>query len=172
MTKRDIGSDEYNSYYQPYIDKAGDGNVFDSLRNNSEIIIQFFKIIKKEKLDYRYAEDKWTIKEILLHLIDTERVFAYRAMCIARKDMTELPGFDQDAYVPISKANRRSLASYIKEFELVRDAGIALFESFEDEMSEKIGEASKSPLSPRAAGFIAAGHQKHHLLLFKSHYGL
>ena len=110
--------------------------------------------------------------QVLQHIIDTERIFQYRALTIARGDVTPLPGFDHDAYVPVSKAHRRSLNSFIKEFKLVREAGIALFESFEEEMSGKLGEASKSQLSPRAAGFISAGHQKHHLLLFKSHYGL
>ncbi|RXJ45952.1 DinB family protein [Gelidibacter gilvus] len=170
MTKRDIGSDEYNSYYQPYIDKTGDGNVFDSLRNNSEIIIQFFKTIKKEKLDYRYAEDKWTIREILLHLIDTERVFAYRAMCIARKDMTELPGFDQDAFVVHSQANERSVESLLSEYRNVRMATVSLFDSFDLKSLEQIGVANGSDLSVRAIVFIIIGHENHHLEVIKERY--
>lgn len=163
---------EYNAYYQTYIDKLPDEELITILKDQKKEFVIYLKGLKEEDLKHSYAEGKWTVAQVLQHLIDTERIFQYRALTIAREDLTPLPGFDQDAYVPISKANRRSLASYIKEFELVRDAGIALFESFEEEMSEKLGEASKSPLSPRAAGFIAAGHQKHHLLLFKSHYGL
>jgi hypothetical protein len=134
--------------------------------------VNFLKGLKEEDLKLSYAQGKWTVAEVLQHLIDTERIFQYRALTIAREDLTQLPGFDQDAYVPVSKANRRSLASFIKEFDLVRDAGIALYESLEDEMLSLTGDANKSPLSPRAAGFISAGHQKHHLILFKSHYGL
>lgn len=84
MNKSEIGLEEYNSYYQPYIDKAGTGNVFDDLRSNHETIILFLKSIPVEKLHYRYAKGKWTIKEILLHLIDTERVFAYR-QCVLQE---------------------------------------------------------------------------------------
>lgn len=170
MTKGDIGSGEYNSYYQIYIDKTGDGNVLDNLRSNTEIIIQFFKTIKKEKLDYRYAEDKWTIKEILLHLIDTERVFAYRAMCIARKDMTELPGFDQDAFVINSHANERSIESLLLEYLNVRMATVSLFDSFDLRGLEQMGVANGSSLSVRAIVFIIIGHENHHLQVIKERY--
>lgn len=115
MTKEELSSDEYNSYYQPYVDKVGDGNVFNGLQDNVKTILPFFKSIKNEKLHYRYAEGKWTVQEILLHLIDTERVFAYRAMCFARNDKTELPGFDQDAFVANSYADERSIESLLSE---------------------------------------------------------
>lgn len=170
MTKGDIGSGEYNSYYQIYIDKTCDGNVLDNLRSNTEIIIQFFKTIKKEKLDYRYAEDKWTIKEILMHLIDTERVFAYRAMCIARKDMTELPGFDQDAFVINSHANERSIENLLLEYRNVRMATVSLFDSFDLRDLEQMGVANGSSLSVRAIVFIIIGHENHHLQVIKERY--
>jgi len=172
MKRSALNSSEYNSFYQTYIDQLPDEELITILKNQKEEFIIFLNSLKEEDLKHSYGKGKWTVAQVLQHLIDTERIFQYRALTIAREDLTPLPGFDQDAYVPVSMANRRSLASYTKEFELVRDAGIALFESFEDQMSEKIGEASKSHLSPRAAGFIAAGHQKHHLLLFKSHYKL
>ncbi len=167
-----INPSEYNAYYQTYIDKLPDEELLVILEDLKIEFVNFLKGLKEEDLKHSYAEGKWTVAQALQHLIDTERIFQYRALSISREDLTPLPGFDQDAYVPVSKANRRSLASFIKEFELVRDAGIALYESLEDEMLSKIGDASKSPLSPRAAGFISAGHQKHHLILFKSHYGL
>ncbi len=167
-----LKSSEYNSYYQTYINKLPDEELLKLLSDLKLEFTHFLKDLKEEDLKHSYALGKWTVAESLQHLIDTERIFQYRALSIARKDPTPLPGFDHDAYVPLSKANRRSLDSFIKEFESVRDAGIMLFESLDDEMLNIIGNANESPLSPRAAGFISAGHQKHHLLLFRSHYGL
>ena len=172
MTKSELPTSEYNAFYQTYIDKLPNEELIPILKDQKTEFVRFLKGLKEDDLKHFYAEGKWTVAQVLQHIIDTERIFQYRALTIAREDLTPLPGFDQDAYVPVSKAERRSLNSFIKEFELVRDAGIALFESFEEEMTNKIGEASKSQLTPRAAGFISAGHQKHHLLLFKSHYGL
>ncbi|MCL8005984.1 DinB family protein [Gelidibacter japonicus] len=170
MNKSEIGLEEYNSYYQPYIDKAGTGNVFDDLRSNHETIILFLKSIPVEKLHYRYAKGKWTIKEILLHLIDTERVFAYRAMCIARSDKTELPGFDQDDFVAHSNADKRSMESLLSEYQSVRKATISLFESFNQKSLARIGTVSHSRLSVRAIALIILGHESHHLQMIKEHY--
>ncbi|WP_029331973.1 DinB family protein [Gillisia marina] len=172
MMTSELPTSEYNTFYQTYIDKLPDEELIKILKDQKTEYVSFLKGLKEDDLKHAYAEGKWTVAQVLQHVIDTERIFQYRALTIAREDLTPLPGFDHDAYVPASKANRRSLESYIAEFEAVRDAGIALFESFEEDMSGRVGEASRSQLSPRAAGFISAGHQKHHLLLFKSHYGL
>ncbi len=172
MTISQLLTSEYHAFYQTYIDKLPNEDLISILKDQKKEFVIFLKGLQEKDLKHAYAEGKWTVAQSLQHVIDTERIFQYRALTIAREDLTPLPGFDQDAYVPVSKAERRSLSSLIKEFEVVRDAGIALFESFEEEMYCKIGEASKSQLSPRAAGFILAGHQKHHLVLFKSHYGL
>jgi hypothetical protein len=172
MTTSQLLTSEYNPFYQTYIDKLPDEDLISILKDQKKEFLIFLKGLQEEDLKHSYAEGKWTVAQSLQHVIDTERIFQYRALTIAREDLTPIAGFDQDAYVPVSKAERRSLSSLIKEFEVVRDSGIALFESFEEEMYCKIGEASKSQLSPRAAGFISAGHQKHHLVLFKSHYGL
>tara|TARA_R100001369_G_scaffold20091_1_gene36779 strand:+ start:283357 stop:283875 length:519 start_codon:yes stop_codon:yes gene_type:complete len=163
---------EYHPFYKNYIDQLPNEDLISILKDLKVEFVGFLKNLKKEDLTYNYAEGKWTVAQSLQHLIDTERIFQYRALTIARADLTPLPGFDQDAYVPVSKAEKRTLPGFIKEFEAVRDAGIALFESFDEEMFSKVSEASKSHLSPKAAGFILAGHQKHHLALFKSHYGL
>lgn len=170
MNKSEIGLEEYNSYYQPYIDKAGTGNVFDDLRSNHETIILFLKSIPVEKLHYRYAKGKWTIKEILLHLIDTERVFAYRALRFARNDKTELSSFDQDAFVAQSSADERSMESLLSEYHSVRKATISLFESFDQKSLARVGIASHSRLSVRAIPFIILGHENHHLQMIKEHY--
>ncbi len=170
MIAKDISSDEYNSYYQTYLSKTNDVQLNEGLRSNMEKVISFLKSISKNKLVYRYEEGKWTIKEMLLHIIDTERIFAYRALRIARQDQTPLPGFDQDAYVPTSKANDRSLESLLDEYKTVRHATIALFDSFDDEMLIQVGSASNSPLSVRAAGYILIGHENHHCDIIRERY--
>lgn len=172
MTTSQLSLQEYNAFYKTYIDKLPDEELISILKNQKKEFLKFLETLKEEELAHSYAEGKWTVAQVLQHIIDTERIFQYRALTIAREDLTPLPGFNHDAYVPASKAHRRNLSSFAKEFELVRDAGIALFESFEEEMFGKIGEASKSQLSARAAGFITGGHLKHHLELFKSHYKL
>ncbi len=163
---------EYHPFYKNYIDQLPNEDLITILKDLKKEFVEFLNSLKKEYLTHSYADGKWTVAQSLQHLIDTERIFQYRALTLARQDLTPLAGFDQDAYVPVSKAEKRTIPSFINEFEAVRNAGIALFESFDEEMLSKVGEASKSHLSPRAAGFITAGHQKHHLVLFKSHYGL
>ena len=172
MKRSDLNSSEYHSYYQNYINQLPDQELLIILQDQKEEFIDFLKGLTEEDLKHSYAQGKWTVAQVLQHVIDTERIFQYRALTIAREDLSPIPGFDQDAYVPVSKANRRSLDSFVKEFESVRNAGITLFESFEEDMSNRIGAANKSQLSPRAAGFIMAGHQQHHLKLFKTHYAL
>jgi hypothetical protein len=172
MKRSDLNTSEYNPYYKTYIETLPDQDLIIILEDLKTEFINFLKGLNEENLKHSYALGKWTVGQVLQHIIDTERIFQYRALTIAREDLTPISGFDQDAYVPASKADRRSLESFIREFESVRNSGIALFESFEEDMFNRIGKANKSNLSPRAAGFISAGHQKHHLLLFKSHYGL
>ncbi|WP_299390904.1 DinB family protein [uncultured Gelidibacter sp.] len=170
MSVRNLSSDEYNVYYQPYLDKVGEGGALEILKGSRNIVSSFLEGIKEEKFAFRYAEGKWTIKEVLLHLIDTERVFAYRALCIARKDQTKFSGFDQDDYVANSQANERSVESLLLEYKNVRSATISLFESFNDEALLQTGYASNSQLSVRAIAFIIVGHENHHLDIIKSRY--
>lgn len=170
MTSKDLNSNEYNAYYKTYIDKSKDLTLKDSLKYNYETVLQFLKDIPEAKLEYRYAEGKWTIKEIILHLIDTERIFAYRALRISRNDLTELAGFDQDAYVPESMANQRSLDSLLEEYTAVRYATISLFDNLSDSKLKTLGTASNSSLSARAAGFIIVGHENHHCEVITNRY--
>lgn len=169
MTAKDLKPTEYNSYYQTYISKT-DGLSISSMRENFDVLLTFLQEIPREKLEYRYAEGKWTIKEVILHMIDTERIFSYRALRIARQDQTPLPGFDQDLYVAPSLANHRSLDSLLKEYIAVKTATITLFESFDDEMLMQIGTASNSPISVRALGFIVMGHENHHCEVLRQRY--
>ncbi|MDH3652238.1 MAG: DinB family protein, partial [Saprospiraceae bacterium] len=112
----------------------------------------------------------WTVKELLLHMIDTERIFAYRALRIARSDLTPMAGFDQDDYVPYSNANERSSTSIVSEYSAVRQATIQLFKNFTDAMYAKCGTASERPFTPLALGFIIAGHEIHHLRILMEKY--
>ena len=162
--------EEFNSYYAPYINLVEHKDNVLSLQQNFQDTLSFYKSIPEEKWLFSYADGKWTIKEVIQHLLDTERVFAYRALCFSRKDNVELPGFDQDEYLINSNANSRSKESLIEEYVSIRNATITLFNSFSDEMFLQIGVASNNPLSVRAAGYIIAGHEKHHCNIIKERY--
>ena len=123
-----------------------------------------------DKFDYRYDEGKWTIKEIIQHLIDSERVFSYRALRISRNDKTPLPGFDENSFVENTNSNQRSLQGLLTEMAVVRQATLSLFSSFSVEQLERIGMASNHQISVRAIGFIIIGHQEHHQKIFQERY--
>jgi len=126
--------------------------------------------IPEAKQSYSYADGKWTVKELVQHMIDTERVFAYRALRFARKDHTNLPGFDQDEFNTTANANSRDFLEMLEEFTLIRKSSISLFKSFDQEMLKTMGTASDSPMSVRAAGYIISGHALHHLNVLKEKY--
>lgn len=163
---------DYPKYYQTYIAHLPQDDLFDILIRQREEMLTFLGGLKPEDLMSSYATDKWTVAQVLQHMIDTERIFQYRALRIARNDSTPLAGYDQDAYVPNSAATERTSESFSKEYYVVRQSGIYLFESFNEEMFRRKGISNNQPLSAAAAAFIIAGHEKHHLLLFKSNYNL
>ncbi|MUU77202.1 DinB family protein [Winogradskyella endarachnes] len=165
-----INSNEYNSYYQPYIDYATNSSILEGLSINLKDVVAFFETISEEKQEYAYAKGKWTIKDILLHLIDTERIFSYRALRISRNDKLPLQGFEQDDYVLNGYANNRSMENLIKEYIAVRKSTIALYKSFNTDALLKIGEASGFPISVRALGYIITGHENHHVSVIKKRY--
>ncbi|MEJ1222000.1 DinB family protein [Sediminicola sp. 1XM1-17] len=170
MKATDLLTTEYNSYYQPYIDALGDVELMEGLKSGMDQFINEVKNIPDEKLTYAYGVGKWTVSEVLVHLIDTERIFQYRALRFYRNDRTPLPGFDQDEYVPASNANSRSKDSIIKEYLAVRQSTIALFETFEEKELNRTGMASGAKMSVGAAGLIISGHQKHHLAILQNRY--
>lgn len=170
MKLQELKESEYPEYYQKYISQLSNENLIFLLESQKEEKIRFLRSLKTEDMSFKYAEGKWTVAEVIQHELDTERIFQYRALCIARNDKTSLPGYDQDAYVPGSNANNRSIAEYINEYELIRNSGIALFKSFNEEMLKRVGSSNGYDLSAAAAGFIIAGHEKHHLKLFKTNY--
>ena len=170
MTKAEITADEYSPYYAQYIALAGNKELIEELFNSESLTVQFFESLPEDKLMFRYAEGKWTPLEILQHIIDTERIFAYRAFRFARMDKTPLPGFEQDDYVNPSQANDKSLSQLIKEFKVGRQHSISLFQSLSDAHISFIGNASGSPMSARAVMAIIVGHEIHHINIMKERY--
>jgi uncharacterized damage-inducible protein DinB len=162
---------EYNPYAIMYIKLLpDDGQVLKHLKENFKTVKEFIESLPLDKLDYRYAENKWTIKEMLVHIMDDERIYAYRALRIARNDKTPLPGFEQDDYVPFSKANKRSLPSIFREYKTIRNATLSLFTSLSKEDLLRIGTANDHPVSVRALAYHIAGHELHHLNIIKERY--
>lgn len=171
MTSQDLTASEHHPYYSQYIDLVPkDQSLVQALRSGRDAAVLFFNELDDSKVNYRYEEGKWTPKEILLHLIDAERVFGYRALRFARRDHTPLEGFEQDDFVRYSKAYSRSMTSLLQEYKAVREATIAFFEAMDEEMLTSEGVASGSNLSCRAAGFIIAGHDRSHIKIIKERY--
>ena len=170
MISKNLNTNEYNIYYKPYIDLASSSDIIEGLKQNLASVLEFYSELPKAKHNYAYADGKWTIKDILLHIIDTERIFTYRALRVAREDKTPLAGFDQDNYVISSQSLLRPLEDILEEYKAVRNATIALYSSFDTEALQRIGEASGSPISVRAIGYILTGHENHHNQVIKERY--
>lgn len=157
-------------FYQNYINKAPDENVVKAIEKNARNFRKLLKKIPKKKLDYAYAEGKWTIRELLQHIIDAERVFSYRATSIARKDPTPLPSFDENLWGANSNAGSRSWKEMIDEFTSLREANEIFFSSLAEEQLRSIGTASNKEVNVLALGFIIAGHVEHHIDIIKERY--
>lgn len=170
MLVSELPSSEYNRFYQTYVMALGNVDLLEELKAGKSNFLSLFEKISEEKLDFAYEEGKWTLAEAIVHTIDTERIFQYRALCIARNDKTPFPGFDQDAYVPYSNASNRTKKDLIEEYKAVRDSTISLFNSFDEESIKRIGTASGSKMSVRALGFIISGHQAHHIRIIEERY--
>ena len=171
MIKKELNSTEYNQYYKRYIDMVADNTALVSgFEDDKKMVIDFFSSVPKEKLEFRYLPQKWSIKELLQHIIDTERIFMYRFLRIARKDKTALSGFDQDIYVEPSEANSKSLENLLHEFTVTRLHTINLINSISDDNLKNLGTASDSPVSARACAFILLGHSIWHIKIIKERY--
>tara|TARA_R110001632_G_scaffold66891_1_gene157279 strand:+ start:40289 stop:40798 length:510 start_codon:yes stop_codon:yes gene_type:complete len=163
---------EYNPYFKTYIDpftKNGK-SIIENLIETGNQLEEVVSNVPKEKELYIYAEGKWSIKELLVHIIDTERIFIYRALRFARNDKTDLQGFDQDDYNDNVDANGRELKDILEEFRTVRASSISLFKSFSDEALVRTGSASGNLISVRAIGYLMSGHQQHHIKIFEERY--
>lgn len=164
-------TDEYFEFYRTYVAKVPDGDLLDTLRTQGDRIVAAFTGIPDSLETFAYAPGKWTVREVLGHISDAERVFTYRALSIARADTTPLPGFDENQWAVHSNAGSRSLQALVDEFAKVRAATLALFDGFTADMGGRIGNASGKDISVRAIAWIVAGHAEHHLQLFEERYG-
>ena len=162
---------EYPPYASMYLDLLPDDDrLMEHLRDNLRTAITLASSVPEERLLHRYAPGKWTIKEVLVHLVDDERIYAYRAMCFARGETTPLPGFEQDDYTAASGANARSLHSILIEYAAVRHATLAFFDGVDEAALTRTGVANGNRASVRALGWHIAGHEMHHLKLLREHY--
>ncbi len=170
MNSNQLLENEYAGFFSTYIKNLNNINLIEELEISLHEFIKFVQNIPMDKFDYRYAEGKWTIKEIIQHIIDTERIFSYRALRISRNDKTPLPGFDENEYVDNSNGNSRSLQELLTEMAVIRQSTLSLFKSFSNEQLLRIGTVSNNQISVRAIGFIIIGHQNHHRKIFEERY--
>jgi hypothetical protein len=161
---------EYDPYYETYVSLVGDGDIVDILDSQAAEVMQFFLAIPEEKGAYAYAEGKWTIKELLGHLVDGERMFMYRIFRISRGDKTPIEGFEQDGYIENGRSNLRTFADLIEEFTALRGANVTAYRHFSDEDWRRTGTANNSEISAGALAYIMAGHITHHLNILKERY--
>lgn len=163
-------AEEFNPYYGKYISLVTEPDLLGVLESQAELLRDMFGSIQEEQGTYAYAEGKWTIKEVLSHLIDGERHFAYRVLRISRGDETPIEGFEQDGYIENSHANSRTFDDLIEEFRWLREANLRQLRNLRDADWLRIGTASGWPVSVRALAFIMAGHIRHHVAILKERY--
>jgi hypothetical protein len=160
----------YAKHFYPYIKLVENENLKSVLKNQMQQTEDFFNSIPEEKYLYKYAADKWSIKEVIQHIIDTERVFAYRALAFSRKDVHTLPSMDENSYAINSDADNRKFQDLIDEFKAVRQSTIFLFNSFSPSQLNEVGKASDYEMSVNAMGYTIAGHAAHHINILKERY--
>ncbi len=160
----------YKNYFENYTSLVSEQNVLSAIANQEKALNDFLGSVSEEKSTYAYAEGKWTLKEMLQHIIDTERIFTYRALAIARKETATLPGFDENLYADNSNANRRTWAELSKEIIVVRNSTNLLFESFTEDMLQQTGNFSSNNGSANTLGLIIVGHIYHHINIAKERY--
>jgi hypothetical protein len=160
----------YPGYFQKYIDQVPEQDLPAAFSNQLPVINSFLSSIPEERSTYAYAAGKWTIKELLQHIIDTERIFNYRALCFARKETASLPGFEENDYAANSNANSRSWQSLVEEFLAVRHATELMFSSFSDEALASSGTSNNNHVTAGSIGFITIGHFYHHKKIIEEKY--
>lgn|SRR5512142_2127446 len=165
------GADEHSAYYGKYIERVPDGDLVALLR---EQIVETSALLRRARGqgDHAYAPGKWTVKQVVGHLADVERVMAYRALWIARNDRTPLPGFDENAWVDNAKFASRTVDDLVEEYEVVRASTVQLARHLDAEEFARLGTSNGHPMSVRALFYIIAGHERHHAALFRERYNL
>jgi uncharacterized damage-inducible protein DinB len=165
-------ADEYDPYYAKYISLVPDGDLVKILSAQIEETSNLLKAVAESKAGYRYAPGKWSIKEVVGHLSDAERIFSYRALRFGRGDTTPLPGFEQDDYVKGTNFDARLLTDLVNEFRAIRQATITLLKSFDEETLRRRGVASDKPISVQALAYCITGHELHHVGILRTRYQL
>jgi hypothetical protein len=163
-------NNEYAPYYARYIDRVPDGDLVEVLCTQIGETLALLRGIPEDRASYRYEPGKWSIKEVVGHLADVERIMGYRMLRIARGDSTPLPGFDENAYVLAANFDARSLTSLAHEFERVRGATIAFLETLDPDAAARRGSANNLEISARALAYIIAGHERHHVVILRERY--
>jgi uncharacterized damage-inducible protein DinB len=161
---------DYADYFGKYIDLVPSGDFLELLQKQKQDLLQLLSILSEEQADFRYALGKWSIKEVVGHINDTERIFTYRLMRIARGDQTALPSFEQDPYIKAGNFSARTLKDLLDEFSAIREASIALVRSLDDAAWQRRGISSQKEITTTALAFIIAGHVRHHEIQLQDRY--
>ena len=160
----------YPENYKQYIDLIPETDIITFLEEQQSETLIFFRELTEDQLSYRYADGKWSVKQILKHVIDTEQIFDYRALCFSRNETISLPGFDQDNYIAQSNADQLTQSALLNEFEILRSFTIRMFKNFDEDMWNRKGRANDLNFSIRAIPFIIAGHLGHHVKITSDKY--
>ena len=160
----------YVSYFQRYVDQVPEEDLMTAFNSQTAGLESFLSSISEEKSNYAYADNKWTIKELLQHIIDTERIFNYRALCFARGEQAGLPGFEENDYVANSYANNRKWNDLVQEFLTVRKDTEMMYGSFNEAVMDNTGKANNNPVTVASLGFTTVGHYYHHQKVLKERY--
>ena len=174
VSEKSIGhpsTSEYAPFYAGYVARVTD-NVLKALDSQGRSTQAMLGVLTEAQAGHRYADGKWTVRDVVGHLADSERVFAYRALRIARADATPLAGYEQDDYVASAHADRRPLADLVAELAAVRASSLALFRGIEDEAWPRVGTANGYAVSVRALAHIIVGHERHHVEILRTRYGI
>lgn len=168
MTRPDLSA--IPPFYRKYVEHVKDLDMLEAMRHSSKLTLTMVRAIPEEKGEFRYQSEKWSIKELLCHMMDAERIFAYRALTFARNDKTSLPGFEENDYAPEANAHGRSIQQLADEMERLRLTNLDLFSSFTPVMLNRTGSANNTDISVLHLGYILAGHESHHRSVLQERY--
>jgi len=165
-----LSDNEYDSFYQTYTRLCRGENLFICLESGSKMFLSIMADLTDEKASYRYEKGKWSLKQVIGHITDTERIMAFRALSFARGEKAEIPGYDHNSYVDEANFDERPLNLLVTDYANVRRSTVDLFDSFSAEMLMRTGTANEKLFSVRALGYIIAGHERHHLTIIEDKY--
>jgi len=161
---------EFASYYVPYVARVPAGNLLDVMQRQGRDFVAMIRGVPEGRASFRYEPGKWSVKQVVGHVCDAERIFTYRALCFSRGEQASLPGFDENAYAPASGADLRPIAELAAEYEAIRGATLALFSGMSESMLTNRGTANGNPFTVRAVAYIVVGHTFHHAAILKERY--